>query len=87
MKNTTKLFFPIIDIDVAPKTEDFEKEIIDSFCAKNPHELNKNIPLLLSMLNLEKKEDETSRVFEDRLFSDSKKVLFPWYSKNLSLRI
>lgn len=75
MKNTTKLFFPIVDIDVSPKTEDFEKEIIESFCQKNPHDMNKHIPLLLSTLNMEKKEDEPSRVFEERLFSESRKVL------------
>ena len=81
MKNTTKLFFPIVEIDVSPQTEDFEKEIVDSFCIKNPHELNKHIPLLLSTLNLEKKEDEIARTFEDRLFADSKRILFPWFSK------
>ncbi|MEK6909126.1 MAG: exonuclease SbcCD subunit D [Nanoarchaeota archaeon] len=77
MKNTTRLFFPIVEVDVTPQTEDFEKEIIDSFCSKHPHDLNKHIQLLLLMLNMEKKEDETSRTFEDRLFGDSIKVLFP----------
>lgn len=75
LKNTTKLFFPIVEVDVTPQTEDFEKEIIESFCEKNPHELNKHIPILVSMLDMEKKEDETARVFEDRLFSDSRKIL------------
>jgi len=76
MKNTTKLFFPIVEVDVVPQTEDFEKEIIDTFCTENPHELNKHIPILLSVLDMEKKEDETSRIFEDRLFGDSRKILF-----------
>jgi hypothetical protein len=30
---------------------------------------------------MEKKEDETSKIFEDRLFGDSRKILFPWFSK------
>jgi DNA repair protein SbcD/Mre11 len=75
LKNTTKLFFPIVEVDVVPQTENFEAEIIDSFMEKNPHELNKHIPLMLSVLDAEKKEDEASRVFEGRLFSDSRKVL------------
>ena len=77
MKNTTKLFFPIVEMDVSPQTEDFEKEIVESFCAKNPHDLNKHISILLSTLDLEKKEDESTRIFEERLFADSRKVLFP----------
>lgn len=81
MKNTTKLFFPIVEIDIEPQTEDFESEIVSSFCEKNPHELNKHIPFLLSALDMEKKEDETSRIFEDRLLSDSRKILFPWFLK------
>lgn len=75
MKNTTKLSFQEVEVDLTPKTEDYEKEIVNSFCEKNPHSLNKHINILLSILNLDKKEDETSRVFEDRLFSDSRKVL------------
>ena len=59
------------------QTEDFEKEIVESFCAKNPHDLNKHISILLSTLDLEKKEDESTRIFEERLFADSRKVLFP----------
>ena len=77
LKNTTKLFFPIVEIDVSPQTDNFEGEIVNNFCAKNPHELNKHIPLLLSTLNLEKKEDEIARTFEDRLFAESKRILFP----------
>src|SRR3989344_5803827 len=77
LKNTTKLFFPIIEVDVSPQTENFESEIIREFCEKNPHELNKHITVLLSMLDMEKKEDETARIFEDRLLGDSRKVLFP----------
>lgn len=77
IKNTTKLLFPIIEMEITPQTEDFEKEIVQNFKEKNPHLLNKHIPILLSLLDMEKKEDETARVFEDRLFSDSMKVLFP----------
>lgn len=77
IKNTTKLFFPIVEMDIAPQTENFEEEIIDNFCLKNPHELNKHIQILLSTLDMEKKEDESTRVFEDRLLGDSRKILFP----------
>jgi len=76
LKNTTRLFFPIVDIDVTPNTENFEEEIIEEFCEKNPHDMNKHINVLLSILDMEKKEDETSKIFEDRLFGDSRKILF-----------
>ena len=77
LKNTTKLFFPIVEIDIAPQTENLEQEIVESFRAKNPHRLNEHISALLYALNIEKKEDESSRVFEDRLLSEAQKTLFP----------
>ena len=77
LKNTAKLFFPILEIDIEPKTENLEQEIVDNFSMKHPHELNRHIHTLLEALNIDKKEDESSRVFEDRLFGETKKILFP----------
>lgn len=77
LKNTTKLIFPIAEIDMEYQTENFEENIISKFRDTHPHKYNELIPSLLNILNFEKKEDELSRVFDDRLFSDLNKVLFP----------
>ncbi|MSS74315.1 exonuclease SbcCD subunit D [Candidatus Pacearchaeota archaeon] len=77
LKNTTKLIFPIAEIDMEYQTENFEENIISNFRDTHPHKYNELIPSLLNILNFEKKEDELSRVFDDRLFSDLNKVLFP----------
>ncbi|MDP4039592.1 MAG: DNA repair exonuclease [Candidatus Pacearchaeota archaeon] len=75
LKNTTKLLAPIADLEVEIKSDNLEEEIISKFAEKNPHKFNKLIGLLVSALEVEKKEDETSRVFEDRLFSEAKKII------------
>ena len=56
--------------------ENLEQEIVDNFSMKHPHEMNGHIHTLLAALNIDKKEDESSRVFEDRLFGETKKILF-----------
>ncbi len=76
LKNTTKLFFPIIEIDVSPRGENFENEIIADFSQKYPHKLNEHINHLINALSIDKKEDEISRAFEDRLFGEVQKTLF-----------
>ena len=76
LKNTTKLFFPIIEIDIEPRSDNFESEIIEDFSQKYPHKLNDHILGLMSALSIEKKEGEVSRSFEDRLFGEVHKILF-----------
>ncbi|MEK6847444.1 MAG: DNA repair exonuclease [Nanoarchaeota archaeon] len=76
LKNTTKLFFPILEIDVEPRGDNFEMEIIEDFNQKYPHKLNKHISSLITALSIDKKEDEISRSFEDRLFGEVQKILF-----------
>ncbi len=75
LKNTTKLFFPIMEIGVEPQSENMESDIISKFKEQNPHEYNSLIEDLIAALSLEKKEDEASRVFEERLFSESRKII------------
>jgi DNA repair exonuclease SbcCD nuclease subunit len=75
LKNTTKLIFPIADIDIQPQNENLEQSIISKFIQDHPHRYNELIIPLLNSLNLEKKEDELSRVFEDRLFGEINKIL------------
>lgn len=77
LKNTTKLIFPIADIDIQPQTDNLEKSIVDKFLESHAHKYNHLINPLLTALNLEKKEDEIGRVFEDRLLGDVQKILFP----------
>ncbi len=75
LKNTAKLFFPIAGIDIEPQSENFEDEILQKFKEQNPHKFNDMIDQLISVLSMEKKEDESSRVFEDRLISESRRII------------
>ncbi len=75
LKNTTKLIFPILEIDFTPQTDNLENEILQNFTEKNPHKFNDYISALLPALSIDKKEDESARVFEDRLFGEVQKIL------------
>lgn len=55
--------------------EDIETEIIKKYSQENKSNFNEFIPSLINSLSLEKQEDEKSSVFEERLFSDLKKIL------------
>ena len=77
IKNTTKLIFPIADIGIEYNSENLEEDILAKFKEAHPHKYNELINPLLNVLNFEKKEDELIRVFDDRLFSDINKILFP----------
>jgi len=54
--------------------EDIEKKIIEEYSSKNPGYFNKYTPRLVEVLSFEKKEDEKSNVFEERLFSELKNL-------------
>ncbi|MCH8317396.1 MAG: hypothetical protein IIA88_02685 [Bacteroidetes bacterium] len=75
LKNTAKLRAPEAEISFEIKSENVEEEIISKFQEENPSKFNYLIPELIHLLQIEKKEDETSRVFEDRLISESRKVI------------
>lgn len=75
LKNTTKLYLPSQDIDIEHNSENLENEIIEDFKNKNPHKLNIQISTLFSILDIEKKEDESSRNFEDRLISEYSRII------------
>ncbi len=77
IKNTTKLIFPIADIGIEYNSENLEEDILSKFKEDHPHKYNSLISPLLNILNFEKKEDELIRVFDDRLFSDINRILFP----------
>ena len=76
LKNTTKLIFPIADIEIEYQNDNLEENVISKFKETHPHKYNELISPLLNILNFEKKEDELIRVFDDRLFGDINKILF-----------
>lgn len=75
LKSTSKLFLTESDLDIEMHSENMEEEMIKIFQEQNPHPLNRLSEFLISVLQAEKKEEENSKIFEDRLFSEAKKVL------------
>lgn len=75
LKNITKLQSPESEIEMELKSENIEAEIISTFQEENPSKFNYLITQLMSAFQMEKKEDEKTRVFEDRLLSESKKII------------
>ena len=63
------------EIEIELKSENIETEIISKFQEENPSKFNYLITQLMSAFQMEKKEDERTRVFEDRLLSESKKII------------
>ncbi|MEK6928418.1 MAG: DNA repair exonuclease [Nanoarchaeota archaeon] len=76
LKNTTKLNTAEskIEFDYLD-TYNIEQQIIKNFEESNPSRFNKYIPQLLNSLQIEKKEEERSLVFEERVLNEAKKVL------------
>lgn len=76
LKSTSKLHMAESDVETdISHSEDIESEISKKFEEKNPSRFNVLIPSLIRALQIEKLEDETSSTFEDRLFSEAKKVI------------
>ncbi|OIO81726.1 hypothetical protein AUJ84_00365 [Candidatus Pacearchaeota archaeon CG1_02_32_132] len=75
LKSTSKLFPIESDIEIEIQSEDMEDKIIKLFSEKNPHDLNFLSSSLISLLEVEKKEEETANTFEERIFSEARKVL------------
>jgi DNA repair exonuclease SbcCD nuclease subunit len=65
---------PEIKLDYL-NTDQLESQIIKSFEEKNPSRFNVFIKELSKVLQVEKLEDERSSIFEDRLISETKRVL------------
>jgi len=75
LKSTSKLFITQSDMDIEIESGNLEEEIIKTFQEQNPHVLNGLALTLISALQVEKKEEETSRIFEDRMASEVRKIL------------
>ena len=75
LRNMTNLHSQESEIKIDFMSENIEEEIISKFQRDHPSNFNEFIPSLLSVLQLEKKEEERSASFEERLMSDAKKTL------------
>lgn len=76
LKKTTKLHIPEPEIKInIVDAENLEKHIIKKFEESHPNKFNYLISDLMRLLQLEKLDDEKSLIFEERLISESKKVL------------
>ncbi|MDP1695901.1 MAG: DNA repair exonuclease [archaeon] len=76
LKSTSKLFFPESEfkLDVIDSSN-LETEIIKNFEQTNPSKFNYFIPDIMKSLQSERKEDEKSSVFEERLLSEMRRIL------------
>ena len=76
LKNTSKLQLsePELQIDTID-TEDIELQIINKFKESNKSRFNHLIFSLIKAMQIEKNEDEKSSVFEERLLSETRKVI------------
>ncbi|MBI4116795.1 DNA repair exonuclease [Candidatus Pacearchaeota archaeon] len=63
-----------IDLEIE-KSGGIEEETIKIYSEKNPSDLNKIIPSLISSLSMEKQEGETTETFSSRVFDESRKIL------------
>ena len=76
LRSISRLFMSEQDIKLESLDgANLEENIIDSYIQKNPGKYNYLIPELLKSLQVEKLDDEKSSVFEERVISDSIKVL------------
>jgi len=76
LKSTTKLFTADSEIKVDfLDTSNLENEIIKKYEENNPNKFNDLVPQLIRVLQADKSEDEKSSTFEERLISESKRVI------------
>jgi DNA repair protein SbcD/Mre11 len=76
LKNTHDLKTKEVQIDIEVKdSENIEDATIEEYTKENPSEFNILIQDLMGAFSLEKIEDEKNIIFEDRLFSEAKKIL------------
>jgi len=76
LRSTSNLHMPELELKLdLTSSEQIETQIIRSFEEKNPNKFNVLIPELLKVLQADKLDDEKSSIFEERLMSETKKVL------------
>tara|TARA_Y100000310_G_scaffold345677_1_gene468175 strand:+ start:5598 stop:6746 length:1149 start_codon:yes stop_codon:yes gene_type:complete len=76
LKTTTRLHTPQqeMKMDISD-SENLESQIIKKFESSHPSKFNSSISPIIKALQIEKLEDEKVMVFQDRLISESKKIL------------
>ncbi|MEK6892945.1 MAG: exonuclease SbcCD subunit D [Nanoarchaeota archaeon] len=76
LKSTSKLHVnePEIKMDHLDPAN-IEEQIIKRFEETNPNKYNSIVPFLMKALQIEKLEDEKSQAFEERVLSETKKIL------------
>ncbi|MBS3098602.1 DNA repair exonuclease [Candidatus Pacearchaeota archaeon] len=76
LKSTSKLQFSKQEFETnLLDSESLEEDIIKKFEEKNPAKFNFLIPGLIRSLQMQKQEEETQSTFEDRMLSETKKLL------------
>lgn len=76
LKTTSKLHMPEPELNTdISDYENMESQIIEKFQGKKHSKFNSIIPSLMDCLSVEKNEDETRLTFEDRLISETEKLL------------
>ena len=76
LKSTSKLRAnePEIKVDILDGVN-LENQIIEKYEESNPGKFNNIILSLMKALQAEKKEDEKAAIFEERVFSEARKIL------------
>lgn len=76
LRNISSLKVEEVDLGVeSSDVENIEEKIVEEYAEKNPADLNKILPQLMSILAFEKNEDEKSTIFENRLMNDLSQIL------------
>lgn len=75
LRNLSRLHMQESDVTSTIASESLEDVLIKKFSEESNNKLNKFTREIMSVLQLDKKEDEKSQVFESRLIEDASKVL------------
>ena len=75
LKNANKLKSKESEINIEVETDNLEEDIIKKYQEENEHEFNSIVPQLIHALQVDKKEDEKSAIFEERLYSEVGKII------------
>ncbi len=76
LKSTSKLHVEEKELHVNPlSSEDMEDSIVKKFQESNPNKFNSLIHPLMRALQIDKLDDEKSSIFEERLISETGKIL------------
>jgi DNA repair protein SbcD/Mre11 len=76
LKSNSKLYVAEEESETELRdAETLEHDILKNFKEKNQSRFNNLIPSIMKSLQVEKLEDETQSTFEDRLLSESRKIL------------